>query len=467
MSANPNLIGKLRRRLPDAARELLDNAVLLAERRKIPVYLVGGPLRDLLLERPSLDLDIAVEGDAIALAQDLAKMRRDAPKARLPGKGKAKTLRSARPEALVGRAGHLRSDTRLTTHPRFGTSTIRIPPYHLDLITTRSETYARPGALPTVTPATIHEDLRRRDFTNNALALGLNGPNANQLLDPTSGQLDLNARLIRVLHEHSFQDDATRILRAARYASRLGFEIEPQTRAWLKRDLRYLETISGTRLRNEITRIFAEDRPEQILLRLHRAGALTAIHPALRFTREHCEAFVRLRDFTPTGARAAYWPVLAWHLSEGEAISLAHRLALTRTQRDAVEAMPRLQAIISRRDAPQARLRTPSHLPGRRSALAQLLAPFPVPALWAHASLTTDTGLRDRVLDYLTRARKERTLITGNDLRAFGVASGPQLGDVLRQLKAAKLDGEVTSHDDEEAFVRRLLAGEVASSRSS
>ncbi len=484
---NPNLIDKLHTQLPAPLRRLLETLLDIAEQRNFPFFLVGGPLRDLLLDRPSVDLDIAVEGDAIALAQRLAEThhpRRDAPQARLGAGGGA-------------------YDMRVTTHPSFLTATISADGFHLDLITARSETYARPGALPTVKPATIREDLLRRDFTINALALRLNGPQRGEILDPAGGLADLDAKLIRALHDRSFQDDATRILRAFRYATRLEFEIEGQTLEWLKRDLRFLDTISGARIHHEFARILAEAEPEEALRALYDHGALAEIHPSLRFQRAHASAFARLRDLHETGARAAYWPVLAWRLDDADAGSLALRLALTEPQREALAAMPALEDLepalagsASRRDAPKARLGTATRAAGAvdlptlptarpealeepalgaakgraaattselpRSALAELLSRLPFPALWAFTALTDNSIVRDRLLDYLTKARHERPHLTGTDLLAMGVAPGPAVGDTLRRLRAAKLDGEVSTRKEELRLVIKQLACEAA-----
>ena len=432
----PNLIGKLRAGLPAPIRSLFDQLIKLADSRGLPVYLVGGPLRDLFLDRPSLDLDIAVEGDAPALARQLAES--------LSREDKAG---SAHPEALVGRAATT-SEPRVVTHPAFLTATVRVPGFHLDLITARSETYARPGALPNVTPATIEDDLRRRDFTINALALGLNSPRRGEILDPAGGRADLEARVIRVLHKRSFEDDATRILRAVRYASRFGFDIEPQTLGWLKQDVRYLQTISGARLRHEFARIFAEDAPEEILHRLHHLGLLAAIHPALHFEVDHAAAFRRLRDLQPNVARAAYWPVFAWRLTESEAAGLARRLAATKPQREAMAAMPGLERV-------GPKLARPSLT---RSAVADLLASFPLPTPWAFFAIVDEGTVHDRLLDYLTKARLERPHLTGDDLLALGLPSGPQLGEILRRLRNARLDGEATTREDEEHLARQLIA---------
>jgi tRNA nucleotidyltransferase (CCA-adding enzyme) len=393
---------------------VLDELISVAEGRNTPVYVVGGTLRDLLLNPPSLDIDIAVEGEAMALARELAG-------------------------ATGGRA---------VTHPAFLTATVRIPGFHLDLITARFETYARLGALPAVRPATILEDLLRRDFTINALALRLNGPKAGEVVDLSGGLADLDARLVRALHERSFQDDATRILRAVRYATRFGFQIEPQTLGWLKRDVRYLDTISGARLHHEFARIFAEDAPEEILRRLNGLDALAAIHPALRFDSPQADPFARLRDLNATGARAAYWPVLAWSLSVPQALDLARRLAATKPQREAMAAMPVLQRL-------EPNLARPSL---KRSVVAELLAPFPLPALWTFAALTAEPTARDRLLDYLTKARHGRPHLTGDDLLALGVSSGPIVGAILRRLRNTRLDGEVTTREEEERLARRLIA---------
>ena len=419
---DPKLIDKFAAALPAAARWLLNELLRIAEPRRVPLYLVGGPLRDLILDRPSLDIDIAVEGDAPALARQLAKA----------------------------------SGSRASIHPAFLTATVRIPGqtprpgFHLDLITARSETYARPGSLPTVKPATIREDLLRRDFTINAVALRLNGPERGELLDPAGGRHDLDSRLVRVLHDRSFQDDATRILRALRYATRLGFEIEPQTLARLERDLRYLDTLSGARLHHEFARIFAEPAPEDTLVRLHETGALCDIHPALRFAGEHAEAFADLRELHTTGARSAYWPVLAWGLTESEAATLARRLALTRPQRAAVEAMPALQALVAQHlQVRRSRI--------KRSALAELLSPFPVPTLLAFAALTDDASIRECIVDYLTNARSERPILTGDELLELGLLEGRDVGEFLRYLRDARLDGKMSTREDEMEAVRGLM----------
>src|SRR4051794_24490551 len=199
-----------------------------------PAYLVGGAVRDLLLYRPGFDVDLVVVGDAEAYANALA-------------------------ERLGG---------RVVTHGRFGTAVVHYGTgQHLDVATARTETYPEPGALPEVAPAaTIEDDLGRRDFTINAMAVGL--PD-RELVDPFSGRSHLTDRLVRVLHEGSFVDDPTRIFRAAQYEGRLGFRMDPKTETLALMAVPEVSRLSGARVREELLAILSEERAPEILGRLH------------------------------------------------------------------------------------------------------------------------------------------------------------------------------------------------------
>ncbi|MBU0607945.1 MAG: hypothetical protein KKI08_08650 [Armatimonadetes bacterium] len=227
-------------RVPLAGRVSAEIAAHLAEigrlaaEMRLPAYLVGGPVRDALLGRPSLDVDVCVEGDAARLAERLA-------------------------ERLQG---------RLTSHERFGTAVVESAGWHVDVATARRETYPRPGALPVVEPAGLEEDLRRRDFAYNAMALRLDR-DLGLLCDPLGGLDDLQAGRTRGLHERTFVDDPTRIIRAARYAVRFGFPLEPMTRGWLTEAVAggALQTVTGQRIWSELSRLLAEaTAPEAVAL---------------------------------------------------------------------------------------------------------------------------------------------------------------------------------------------------------
>lgn len=212
-----------------------------------PVYLVGGIVRDWLLGRVNTDLDLVIEGDAIAFAN---RMQQEYGGSVLP-------------------------------HDRFGTAKWTTSNGEIDFVTARSETYAAPAALPTVTAGLMIDDLRRRDFSINTLALRLDGDHLGELVDLFNGKADLTAGVVRVLHEDSFVDDPTRIFRAVRYEQRLGFQIEPQTLTWLQRDKHGIARLSGDRVRHEIEYILNEPLRVAMLARLDALDVLAQLDAAL------------------------------------------------------------------------------------------------------------------------------------------------------------------------------------------
>jgi tRNA nucleotidyltransferase (CCA-adding enzyme) len=333
-------------------------------------------------------------------------------------------------------------------HREFGTVTLEANAARVDLAMARAETYARPGALPRVRPASIEEDLARRDFTINTLALALCGLERGRLLDPFGGWIDLRLGVVRILHSRSFIDDATRILRAVRYAVRLGFRLEPKTLALLRRDVSYLDTISGARLRQELLRLLAEERPETALLRCGVLGVLAAIHPALRFDRRLAAAFrTARRRGAPLGAEL-YLSLLGTCLSPEEASGMAHRLALSARERRALQGAAALSCAIA--ELAQPRLR-PSQ------AVARLEA-YPEASLWAWALVAPTPTVRRRFRRYLEYWRYVKPRLDGRALQRLGVPSGLLVGEALRMLRVARLDGRVRSREEEVGAVRRLLA---------
>ncbi len=410
--AKANLIDNLNRALPAAARKALAAIVQDAQGEALAIYLVGGSVRDLLLNRPTLDVDLTLEGDAPALARRVA----------------------------IGLV-----DVRCIVHSAFGTATLKGDNFRLDVATARVETYERPGALPSVHPGSLQDDLSRRDFTVNAMALALTGDQRGAITDPFNGKSDLEAGLLRVLHEASFRDDATRILRAARYGSRLSFRLESKTMRWLKRDVTYLQAISGPRIREELARLWREPQPERILLRLSELGALQAIHHTLSFDGSQAEAFGKLREIHAAPSHTVYLALLAWKASRLKATALATRLALNKHETEAVRAVAEVRALERALSAEV-----------RPSRAVELLEPFPSAAVWALAAAGQESA-RVQASRYLHRWRYVKPSLDGHALLAMGAIPGPQLGQVLRRLKTAKLDGEVRSRRDEERLARELL----------
>jgi tRNA nucleotidyltransferase (CCA-adding enzyme) len=411
-----NLLPRLRRGLGAGAADALQVVLRLAEEEGRAVYLVGGGVRDLVLRRGQVDVDLVGEGQVVSLAQKAAGV-------------------------LGG---------RWVEHRTFGTATVEARGFRLDLAMARAERYTRPGALPKVRPASIEEDLARRDFTINAMALALCGRQRGHLLDPFDGMGDIARRLVRVLHDGSFIDDATRILRAVRYETRFSFGIEEKTLALLKRDLAYLDRISGARVRHELLRLLAEHQPEKGLLRSQELGALAAIHEALCFDDELATAFRRARR--PGRALPQpelYLSLLGTRLSPADAEAVALRLALSKRQRQALEGAAALGRLLPWLSRPHV----------RPSQVVERLETYPLSAVDAWALLTPRSAAREKLRHYLEKWRYVKPALDGRALERLGVVQGPDMRGVLWVLKAARLDGQASSRQDEVELVREVLEG--------
>ncbi len=398
----------------------------VASERGLRAYLVGGGVRDMLLGLPVVDMDIAVE-------------RADA------------DFAAAVAVALGG---------EVAAESQFNTFALRLASERLDIAMVRSETYAHPGALPSVLPAAIGSDLARRDFSINAMAVSLGASDWGVLLDPFCGCADLRRQVIRVLHDDSFADDATRILRAVRYASRLGFALDAHTKRLLQRDLQHIGSMSSARIWHELERILSERNAADMLRTAQRLGVLAAVHPALAASQEAMDAVGRIADeYAGVQSRPGsgsdrvevMLAALMYCSSNPHHAALAHRLGLgartARTIQDAA-AIRGLTKTLSRKGL-------------RRSELHGLLMPYATAALAGCAFAADASGrtiVAGRIRLYLDELRHERPLLNGNALLALGVRQGPRVGMLLTALLQARLDGALTSRQDEIAFVRRCLA---------
>jgi tRNA nucleotidyltransferase (CCA-adding enzyme) len=414
-----NLARQIEQYLPRQLLELVKDISGQAAKRGQRVYLVGGVVRDLLLDYPNFDLDLGVEGDAVKLAQQVAET----------------------------------SQAKLLAHHRFGTAKLRYENFTLDLATARKETYAKPGALPAVTPGTLKDDLIRRDFSINAMAISLAANDYGELVDPHQGKSDLERRLIRILHPGSFSDDATRILRAVRYEQRLGFELETQTAQLLKRDIPMLDTISGDRIRHELELIFKEKQPELVIKRLAELGVLPRISPFLKGDGWIAEKFDKARRLKkPTQLPSLYFCLLIYSFSERGIEQFLARLnisaKLSRAMRDTLHLKTSLPL-----------LDKPSLKP---SEIYYLLREYEPLAIQANAIASdekegTSSLIVHRSLQlFLTKLRYVRTALNGEELKRLGISAGPEMGQVLQILHKAKLDGEVRTRADEKKLALSL-----------
>ena len=386
------------------------------------LYLVGGAVRDLLLHRPILDLDLVVEGDAPRLARQLAKMDR-------MGEEKGK------------------GEGQVTVHRQFGTARFRHGGLNIDVIMARSETYSQPGALPTVQPGKIQDDLLRRDFSINAMAIDLSPASFGQLLDPHGGWSDLEQkRNVRILYECSFIDDATRILRAIRYEKRLGLTLEKNTERLLREHIPMLDTISGDRIRHELELILKEDIPEQILERAEVLGVLQQLQPSLKGNGWLAERFREARHKAIADS-ALYLLLLTCHLSEADIERLIARLKIVGELGRNMRQVSHLTEVLPSLDD--------NALPP--SGIYRLLKRYHPKTIAACSLASNSPIIRSNLERYLSHICYVKSLMDGEDLKKLGVKPGPRLGRMLETLLEARMDGQVITKEDEEAMVQQLM----------
>lgn len=434
--ASLNLASALKKSLSPATHALLDEITLEAEKQNSPLYIVGGFVRDILLDRPNLDLDLVVEGDAIRLGRALVKRVGGR---LLPHQAFGTALWSlAGDQAKILRRLHVRA--RKAQLPEF-----------IDLISARRETYARSGALPEVQGADIHADQYRRDFTINTLALRLDGLEAGQVLDSWGGLSDLRRGLLRTLHSQSFSDDPTRMLRLLRLAGRLGFKIEAGTLQQLRSSVHLLDQISGERIYNELVLTLLEEKRILILKEMQRLGVLKAIDPNLKFTASAAKSLKRLsqapqkwdiEDFAISDLGLILWFM---NLDPQKANAVSDRLHLAQPLRRAV-----LSAAKLRTD-----LKTIAKLPP--SALVAKLEKEPISAIYALFVSARNSAVAKTLERYATRLRHVRPRADGNTLRKKGLQPGPAYSQILARLRAAWLDGEIKNAKQERALLEKLF----------
>ncbi len=413
-----DLHAAVRRELPGALVDALTRSVEIAHDLGIFVYVVGGPVRDLLLGRTVDDLDLVLEGDAIAVAERF----------------------------------HDGMGGKLTRHTAFGTANVAFEVegrrFALDFVTARAEIYPAPAALPVVRPADIEADLRRRDFTVNTLALDVTRPHSFKLLDLCDGLADLRHRRIRILHDRSFVDDPTRILRGARFAARLGFGIEPHTGELAAAAARggMIERTSPARILHELWQTFREAAPQTVFDILARQGALDHIVHGLPWGPELAQfmATIRGMEAQQQQQRLLLLGLLAGALSPAAREAFVRRYGFTGVEQRVIAesgALPGMIAACSRPNLRPSEIDGILHsLTGASLALAEMIAP--------------QTG-REAISRYHRTIRPVRPLLNGDDLGALGIPPGPRYRSLLDGLRAAQIDGEVSTRDEAEQWVRR------------
>ncbi len=441
VSRRQEIIGRLERALSPALLSLVRAVAQQAQEMGFGLYCVGGFVRDLLLSLPNTDIDLVVEGDAIALVKALVDRHGGSMRRHLQF-GTATWILDDQVAARFGRAADW--------------------PETLDFVTARTEFYENPTALPTVTQSSIKLDLHRRDFSINTLAIRLAPEPFGQLLDFWGGERDLEEGRIRVLHSLSFIDDPTRILRAARFEQRFGFHIESRTLGLIERALPLLDRVSGPRIRHEIELILREARPERVLWRLQTLGVLSYLSPQLRVDDWLSMAYAALRH----ARQSPPWPELgiAEDARDGWMLALFVTLTCRLTAAEAERLGRRLQ--VKRRTLDEMHSAVHSYryrLPRlgqwlRPSEVVRLLHGLSAIGLLVAWAIAPTYPARVQVARYVMEWRQVRHTITGDELRALGMRPGPAYGRLLRRLRDAWLDGEVRSPAEERALAARLVA---------
>lgn len=422
----------------------IDGAVVLDRLRELPggeqlielaaarddVELVGGAVRDLLLDPRATprELDVVVAEDAAGFAHDLAREL----------------------HALAGESPAERFET--TLHERFRTALVAWPEGQIDVATRRSERYPAPGALPEVRAGTREDDLRRRDFTVNTLAVALGGPSRGRLDGAPGAIEDLRRGILRVLHERSFLDDPTRLLRLARYCARLGFVAEQRTARLAAQAIvdGALDTVSSARIGAELRLTLAEPDPVAALLAQQSLGVLAALHEAL--------------TLDPQVARRALSALPGCEQGSSQVLLLAS-LLLPGDQYDASDYQTRLRVLLDKLEFPAAERERAVHSAllapriaerlvavQRASQIYEIAHQEPLEALALAAALAEQRGhpaAADAARRWLSELRHVRLEIRGEDLLAAGVAAGPEIGRRLRQALLRKLDGELEGREQE------------------
>jgi len=416
------------RHLPARSYVVLEAAGRLADEMGVPAFVVGGIVRDLLLGVGTFDLDLVVEGDGIAFARAFAR----------------------------DTSGYV------TAHARFGTATVTLEEdMKVDFATARKESYAQSAALPLVVPASIQDDLLRRDFTINALAIRLNASRFGEMVDACHGQGDIVAQRICVLHSRSFLDDPTRMFRAIRFEQRLGFRMDRPTLAFLHDAIAtgVIGHLSGHRLSEELKRMLSERHPQRAIARMGELGLLRAIQsklawsPKLERMLKGIESTVAWHKRNVPKQKWEVWLLYVMALLEGlpprSVADILKRLALPKHETEAIRTGHAHARAVLRRLA-----KRPAPKP---SDIYRALAGFAGETVVFLLASAKSESVKRLIRAYVTTYRQVKPSLTGASLKSLGLKPGPLYKKILNRLLDARLDGEVNTEADERALVSKLV----------
>jgi len=420
-----NIGNLLKERLPDKIVKSLKDLGGIADRLDYNAYLVGGLVRDVILKRENLDVDIVIEGDGIRFAKTVAS--------------------------------HLGAEVR--SYPKFGTAVLTMPDgLKIDVATARMEHYESPAALPEVKLSSLRRDLFRRDFTINTLAVQVNKGHYGSLIDYFGAMRDIKERTLRVIHSLSFVEDPTRILRAIRFEQRFGFRIGRLTETLIQNavSLRCFENLSGQRLFVELQMILKEEDPIGAIGRMDGYGLLKFISPELRLTEEVRSILKEIKgilawfDLLYLGIAYEPWKVyflgLTSCLSDDAFEKLVGRLQ--------VDEKEMLGMISTRKEARRVLEELYNLKDKKRYSLYRILSALPTETLLYGMAKTRSEKIKRSISTFFTKLRGTEVFLRGKDLIAMGYKPGPFFKEILEGILEAKLEGDVSTRDDEIEFVK-------------
>jgi tRNA nucleotidyltransferase (CCA-adding enzyme) len=417
-----------------------------ASNLNIPIYLVGGFVRDIILNRPSPDIDLVVEGDAIEFALILKRTY----------------------------------GGKVTSHKKFGTAkwwplakiqngvSEQIPiaenllddlPTSIDIISARTEFYEKPTALPTIKQGSIKLDLHRRDFTINTLAVRLDGDNFGAVNDHWGGLNDIDQKKIRVLHSLSFVDDPTRMLRAIRFAQRFKFEIEPRTLQLMMEASSLLDDVSGERIRHELNQILLEKNCIAMFEQIENIGLLPHIHPSIQWNNEIKKRMERLMAYSPKPGWTDFLPFsqnkvtihtsyIIWFLSLtiNDIQMITSRLRLKNDLRDKLLAAENIW---------KNKTTFMSMLPGE---FTETIEKYPALSIFAYWISENNQTYREKIENYVNKWRLINSNITGGTLKELGIPPGPLYQKILKKIRNAWINGSITTVEQEQQLLKTIIS---------
>jgi len=399
-----------------------------ADRYGFGIYIVGGCARDLLLKKEAIDFDVVVEGDGIEFVQKIAKNKKVKP----------------------------------IIHRQFGTATIILSDnLKVDIATARKEIYERPAALPKVMPGSLKDDLFRRDFSINTMAIKINKKNFGELIDYFNGHKDLKNRRVRVLHSLSFIDDPTRILRAIRFEQRFNFRLERDTYILMKKAVKQglLNKIQPQRIWNELVLLLKEPKPKRYILRLGKTCGLNFIHDKIKLDKSLLKSFDSLEKtiswfYKKFSCRMSvdiwlmYFILLLAKLSIKDIEHIVKKYNIRKSEQERICSFVRLRKkLLSSLVKPKL----------KPSQIFSILEPLSYEVIVLIKAISHKEIVKKRIDDFLSLYSDIKLDITGKDLINLGIKPGAYFRDILEKTLHAKIDGKIQTKSEELNFAKRLI----------